>query len=109
MDAPRQTKTAAATAGAKQTPCSRLNSARPTENVGPDEIRANSAGIKSDDVQARLRELTKLAKEQGYITFDDLNEALPEGVTDADELETILGQLRRMEIDVIEASDVDRY
>ncbi|HJX25284.1 MAG TPA: RNA polymerase sigma factor region1.1 domain-containing protein, partial [Chthoniobacterales bacterium] len=37
-----------------------------------------------DDVQGRIRELIKLAKEQGYLTFDDLNEALPEGVTDAD-------------------------
>ena len=30
------------------------------------------------DVQTRIRELIKLAKEQGYLTFDDLNEALPE-------------------------------
>jgi len=51
----------------------------------------------------------KLAKEQGYLTFDDLNEALPEGVTDADELDAILTRLRRMEIDIIEASEVDRY
>ena len=60
-------------------------------------------------MQARIRELIKLAKEQGYLTFDDLNEALPEGVTDADELDAILTRLRRMEIDIIEASEVDRY
>ena len=61
------------------------------------------------EIQARIRELIKLAKEQGYLTFDDLNEALPEGITDADELDLILTRLRRMEIDVIEASEVDRY
>ena len=61
------------------------------------------------EVQNRIRELIKLAKEQGYLTFDDLNEALPEGVTDADELDLILTRLRRMEIDIIEASEVDRY
>ena len=61
------------------------------------------------EIQARLRELIKLAKEQGYLTFDDLNEALPEGITDANELDAILTRLRRMEIDVIEASDVDRH
>jgi len=38
-----------------------------------------------------------------------LNEALPEGITDADELDLILTRLRRMEIDIIEASEVDRY
>src|SRR4051795_13427484 len=63
----------------------------------------------SSEVQARIRELIKLAKEQGYLTFDDLNEALPEGVTDADELDLILTRLRRLEIDIIEASEVDRY
>ena len=61
------------------------------------------------DTQARIRELIKLAKEQGYLTFDDLNEALPSDVTDADELDAILTRLRRMEIDIIEASEVDRY
>ncbi|MFN2508010.1 MAG: RNA polymerase sigma factor RpoD [Chthoniobacterales bacterium] len=63
----------------------------------------------SGDIQTRIRELIKLAKEQGYLTFDDLNEALPVEVTDADELDTILTRLRRMEIDIIEASEVDRY
>ena len=61
------------------------------------------------EVQSRIRELIKLAKEQGYLTFDDLNEALPEGITDADELDLILTRLRRMEIDIIQASEVDRY
>jgi RNA polymerase primary sigma factor len=61
------------------------------------------------DVQTRIRELIKLAKEQGYLTFDDLNEALPPDMSDADELDAILTRLRRMEIDIIEASEVDRY
>src|SRR5438552_15492271 len=60
-------------------------------------------------MQGRIRELAKLAKEQGYVTFDDLNDVLPAGVTDADELDAILSQLRRMEIDIIEATEVDRY
>ncbi len=63
----------------------------------------------STDVQTRIRELIKLAKEQGYLTFDDLNEALPPEMSDADELDAILTRLRRMEIDIIEASEVDRY
>src|SRR5207302_1072652 len=61
------------------------------------------------ELQVRIRELIKLAKEQGYLTFDDLNEALPEGITDADDLDAILIRLRKMEIDIIEASEVDRF
>ena len=63
----------------------------------------------ASQTQARIRELIKLAKEQGYLTFDDLNEALPPELTDADELELILMRLRKLEIDIIEASEVDRY
>ena len=72
-------------------------------------LKAKTELDAASEIQARLRELIKLAKEQGYLTFDDLNEALPEGITDANELDAILTRLRRMEIDVIEASDVDRH
>ena len=58
----------------------------------------NRLDIASKDLQSRIRELAKLAKEQGYVTFDDLNDVLPEGLTNADDLDTILSQLRRMEI-----------
>ena len=72
--------------------------------------KAGAAPIQTEaDLQARIRELIKLAKEQGYLTFDDLNEALPEGLTDADDLDAILIRLRKMEIDIIEASEVDRF
>jgi RNA polymerase primary sigma factor len=78
------------------------------------EITVEESAFVSDyagtvDIQTRIRELIKLAKEQGYLTFDDLNEALPSDVTDADELDVILTRLRRLEIDIIEASEVDRY
>src|SRR4051812_35984495 len=68
-----------------------------------------SAMSSEDELQVRIRELIKLAKEQGYLTFDDLNEALPDAMTDADDLDAILTRLRRMEIDIIEASEVDRF
>jgi RNA polymerase primary sigma factor len=85
-------------------PASReLNGADASES---EDILVPSAGT---DVQTRIRELIKLAKEQGYLTFDDLNEALPPDMSDADELDAILTRLRRMEIDIIEASEVDRY
>jgi RNA polymerase primary sigma factor len=88
----------------------RTRSARSDNGQLPDAAPIALSGLYSAlEVQNRIRELIKLAKEQGYLTFDDLNEALPEGVTDADELDLILTRLRRLEIDVIEASEVDRY
>ena len=59
-------------------------------------------------LQEKIRELLKLAKEQGYITFEDLDEHLPEGMNDPETIDSILTQLRAVEIDIIDASDVDR-
>ncbi len=59
-------------------------------------------------VQEKVRELIKLAKEQGYVTFDDLEEALPEGVNDPEMMDSIIAQLRAVEIEIIDSSDVDR-
>ncbi len=68
-----------------------------------------SPAVEGSQTQARIRELIKLAKEQGYLTFEDLNESLPPELTDPEELDHILMQLRKLEIDIIEASEVDRY
>ncbi len=83
---------------------------RPNQNGALSVPSLGVSGLYSSvEIQTRIRDLIKLAKEQGYLTFDDLNEALPSGITDADELDLILTRLRRLEIDIIEASEVDRY
>jgi RNA polymerase primary sigma factor len=76
------------------------------EHAAPPRMTHTETGF---DLQERLRELVKLAKEQGYLTYDDINEALPEGMADPDEMDQIFAQLRSMEVDIIEASEVDRY
>jgi RNA polymerase primary sigma factor len=81
----------------------------PTPEPKASENGATISTNGTSQTQARIRELIKLAKEQGYLTFDDLNEALPAELTDPDELDHILMRLRKLEIDIIEASEVDRY
>src|ERR1700761_1230524 len=61
------------------------------------------------DLQERVRDMVKLAKEQGYVTYDDINEALPESMADPEEMEQLITRLRAMEVDIIDASEVDRY
>ena len=79
-------------------------------NGASDAPPAGLAGLAhSPEKQEKLRELIKLAREQGYLTFDDLHEALPETVNQAEQVEGVLVFLRTFEIDVIEASEVDRY
>jgi RNA polymerase primary sigma factor len=69
----------------------------------------NPAVLETPEMQEKLRDLVRLAKEQGYITFDDLNESLPESVNNPEIIEAIMSRLRLMEIDIIDQSEVDRY
>ncbi|HEX4083680.1 MAG TPA: RNA polymerase sigma factor RpoD [Chthoniobacteraceae bacterium] len=73
----------------------------------PDAAALNR--LDTPEIQEKLRELVKLAKEQGYITFDDLSEILPDSVNEPEEMDAIMTRLRAMEIDIIDASEVDRY
>ncbi len=78
--------------------------------VPPVAPEARAAFVEHNpETQDKIRELIKLAKEQGYLTYEDMNDALPEAVTNPDELEVIYSRLRLLEIDLIDASEVDRY
>ncbi|MBN2301356.1 MAG: RNA polymerase sigma factor RpoD [Lentisphaerae bacterium] len=65
--------------------------------------------IAREERNEKVRELLKLAEVQGYLTFDDINEAMPDGVVKADEVESYLVLLRGMDIEVVESSSVDKY
>ncbi len=61
-----------------------------------------------EKINDKIRGLVKMAENQGYLTFEDINEAIPETVISAEELEGYLDLLRNMDIEVVDASDVER-
>jgi len=65
--------------------------------------------LERDEKNEKIKELIKLANEQGYLTYGDVNDILPENILSAEELDAILILLRGMDIDIIDASEVDRY
>jgi RNA polymerase primary sigma factor len=56
----------------------------------------------------KLRELIRISKEQGYLTFDDITEQFPD-LNDGDDYDALMIRLRSMEIDVIDSAAVDSY
>lgn len=64
--------------------------------------------VNREERNAKIKELIKLAGEQGYLTFEDINEAMPESVLSAEEFEGILILLRGMDIEVIEDAEEPR-
>ena len=65
--------------------------------------------IDTPEIQEKIRELIKLAKEQDYLTYDDIHEILPNNIVNPADVDAILDRLRQMEFDIIDASEVDRY
>ncbi len=61
--------------------------------------------INREERQAKIRELAKLAHEQGFVTHDDINELIPETAIAPDELERTLLLLKSMEIEVVESEE----
>ncbi|MDO5463724.1 MAG: RNA polymerase sigma factor RpoD [Akkermansia sp.] len=60
-------------------------------------------------VQEKVRELIVLATEQGYLTYDDINDVLPNDMINPADHEEIMERLRDMNFAIIDASDVDNY
>jgi RNA polymerase primary sigma factor len=104
--------------GAFDAPQSRAEAAkresRAFGGAAPDDLADEEAlGVKieinREERNEKIKELIKLAGEQSYLTYDDINESLPESVISPDEFEGILILLRGMDIEIIEATDEDKF
>ncbi len=60
-------------------------------------------------INEKIRQLIRLSKEQGYLTFDDINEALPESVENQEEIDNVLSILQNLEIEILEPDQVEDY
>ena len=65
--------------------------------------------IPAGGINDKIRNLIRLSKEQGYLTFDDINEALPESVENQEEIDNVLSILQNLEIEILEPDQVEDY
>ncbi len=65
--------------------------------------------MSSEDRREKIKELMKLAREQGYLTYTDIHEALPTDLIDADEIDGLVLLLRGMDIEIIDSSNVEQF
>src|SRR6187402_67476 len=70
---------------------------------------APGADIPAGGINDKIRHLIRLSKEQGYLTFDDINEALPESVENQEEIDNVLSILQNLEIEILEPDQVEDY
>ncbi len=61
--------------------------------------------VNREERQTKIRELVKLAQEQGFVTYDEVNEAIPETVVSPEEFDAILILLKGLDVEVVESAD----
>src|SRR5690606_2041537 len=72
------------------------------------QLRAFRMTTQKQQQQSQLKQLIALGKEQGYLTYAEVNDHLPESITDTDQVEDIIQMINDMGITVVEkATDAD--
>jgi RNA polymerase primary sigma factor len=59
------------------------------------------------DINEKVKELVRLSKEQGYLTYNDINDALPDNVVNPDDLDEIYTQLHNLDVEIVDQAEVD--
>jgi RNA polymerase primary sigma factor len=60
------------------------------------------------ELSEKIKELVRLAQEQGRLTYGDISEALPESAIEPEKLDHIFAKLRSLDIEIVDQAEVDR-
>ena len=97
--------------GASPTPPGSNGQLRAAHTIHPAFNEQSIGTIKSQsgfDLTEKIKELVRLAQEQGYLTYNDINDALPDTMITAEELDEIYTKLRNLEVEIVDQAEVDR-
>lgn len=70
--------------------------------------KTNFKSTFSNQHQQKVDELISIAKEQGYITYEEINEILPMNFDSAEEIDQVLIYLSGMDIQILNQSEVEK-
>jgi RNA polymerase primary sigma factor len=77
------------------------NGEKPQDVIQP---IATQAGV---DLTEKVKELVALAREQGYLTYDDIDDVLAESHLAPDDLDTIYTRLGSLDIEIVDQAEVE--
>jgi RNA polymerase primary sigma factor len=66
-----------------------------------------SGPLQALDLAETIKTLLHLAHENGHITYDDINDVLPEGMS-PDDLDELYTKLRNLDIEIVDHAEVER-
>ena len=62
-----------------------------------------------DDVTEKVRQLIHLSREQGFLTYKDVDSALPEISEKPEELQNVISIFNNLEIKLLDSKEVDKF
>ena len=72
--------------------------------------RKRKLSAKSQDkLNARIRELIRQSKEQGFLTYKDINKSLPNSINNPEDIENVISILQNLEIDILNDTEVEAF
>ena len=63
--------------------------------------------VSTVDLTETVKTLLHLAQEHGYVTYDDINDVLPDGLTPED-LDALFSKLRGLDVEIVDQAEVQR-
>ena len=79
-----------------------------TEEETPErEEAAPNDGPLMDTMNAAVKNLLKKGKERGYLTYDEVNAALPQDEMTSEQIEDVLSSLNEMGVNVVESEETE--
>jgi RNA polymerase primary sigma factor len=60
------------------------------------------------ELSEKIKELVRLAQEQGRLTYGDISEMLPESAIEPEKLDHVFAKLRSLDIEIVDQAEVDR-
>ncbi|MEE2988342.1 MAG: RNA polymerase sigma factor RpoD [Verrucomicrobiota bacterium] len=62
-----------------------------------------------EKLNERIRNLIRLSKEQSFLTYKDINQALPDSINNPDEIENVISILQNLEVDILDDNEVEAF
>ncbi|MDE0809005.1 MAG: RNA polymerase sigma factor RpoD [Alphaproteobacteria bacterium] len=77
-----------------------------TEEETPEPEVANDGPL-MDNMNTAVKDLLKKGKARGYLTYDEVNAALPQGQMSSEQIEDVLSSLSEMGVNVVESEETE--
>jgi len=79
------------------------------KDMSPTEVQSTSDNVKAavQDPESLMKSLIAKGKKKGFLTYEEINECLPDDAVSAKQLEKVLGTLDEMGISLIDENDTE--